>query len=56
MDRVNVAAGGLRGLRGIVLAVEWLFDHPAIGIPVGILLICALIFIVVLMVRKRPGN
>lgn len=59
MDPVNLAdklpPGSGGALRGIVLVVVWLFEHPVIGIPVGILLICVLIVVVVRIVRRRRG-
>jgi hypothetical protein len=59
MDPVNLGfelpAGAGRGIvwvvRGIVWVVRELYEHPMIGIPVGILLICVLIVIVVRIVR-----
>jgi len=45
---------------GCGTAVGWvvarLFGYPAIGIPVGILLICALIVVVVRIVRRRQAS
>jgi hypothetical protein len=45
---------------GCGMAVGWvvakLFKYPAIGIPVGILLICALIVVVVCIVRRRRAS
>lgn len=61
MDQVDLAfevphvAGAGRLIvwvvRGIVWVVRGLYEHPVIGIPVGILLICALIVVVVRIVR-----
>jgi hypothetical protein len=63
MNPVNLAysgASGLRGLaagmRGLVWVVVQLYEHPVIGIPVGILLICVLIFVVVRIVQRRRGS
>jgi hypothetical protein len=64
MEPVNLAfevpAGAGRGIvwvvRGIVWVVRELYEHPVIGIPVGILLsfalICGLIVVVVRIVSK----
>jgi hypothetical protein len=65
MDPVNLAkelphVGGAGS--GIAHFVGWLYEHPAIGIPVGILLICVLIVVMVRLVQgggrksKRDSN
>jgi hypothetical protein len=59
MDPVNLAfevpAGAGRGIvwvvRGTVWVVRELYEHPMIGIPVGILLVFVLIVVVVRAVR-----
>jgi ribose/xylose/arabinose/galactoside ABC-type transport system permease subunit len=53
---VEIRAGGGGLVRPIALAAGWLFEHPAIGIPVGILLICVLIALVALAVRRRRSG
>jgi hypothetical protein len=64
MDPVNLAfevpAGAGRGIVGLVRGIVWvvreLYEHPLIGIPVGILLICLLIVIVVRIVQMLRGK
>jgi hypothetical protein len=63
MDPVNLAysgAAGMRGwaagMRGLVWVVVQLYEHPVIGIPVGILLICVVIVVVVRIVRRRGAS
>jgi hypothetical protein len=64
MDPVNLAfevpAGAGRlivwVIRGIVWVVRVLYEYPMIGIPLGILLICGLIFVVVRIVQMRRGK
>jgi hypothetical protein len=59
MDPVNLAKevphvpgrGIVWIVRGIVWVVRKLYEHPMIGIPVGILLICLLIVAVVRILR-----
>jgi hypothetical protein len=61
MDPVNLAfevpAGAGVGLvRGLVWVVRELYEHPAIGVPVGILLICVLIVVVVRVIQMLRGK
>ncbi len=64
MDMVNLAfevpAGAGRlvvgAIRGIVWVVRLLYEYPMIGIPVGILLLCGLIVVVVRKVQMRRGK
>ncbi len=46
-------SGGGSFFRGIVWVVVQLYEHPVIGIPVGILLICVLIVVVVVWISMQ---
>jgi hypothetical protein len=57
MDPVNLAFEVPSGRwAGIVWVVQELYEHPLIGIPVGILLISVLIIVVVRVVQMRRGD
>jgi len=66
MDPANPAViseagiGSLYGLfwlvRSVIWAVPELFKHPVIGIPVGVLLTCVLIIVVVRLVQMLRGK
>jgi Flp pilus assembly protein TadB len=43
-------------VRGLIWVVEELHEHPVIGIPVGIVLICVLIVVVVRIVQLLRGK
>ena len=47
--------GVAAGLRGIFLVLR-LYESPMIGIPVGILLFCVLIVVVVRILRRRRAS
>lgn len=57
MDPVNLAFEVPSGRwAGIVWIVWELYEHPVIGVPVGILLICVLIVVAVRVVQMLRGK
>jgi hypothetical protein len=56
MDPVSLAYTPSGWFVGVVWGVVELFEHPAIGIPAGILMICVLVVFVVRVVRRRRAS
>jgi len=64
MDPANLAfevpAGAGRGIVGLIRGIVWvvreLYEHPMIGVPVGILLICVLMVVLVRVVQMLRGK